>query len=169
MYLKTAILMFFSHSRNTYLWLLLVCLSEFGWDFGLRVLFANNLFVTDPEDVCYQNNSVLAVSHLWGQVFMVYCKQPSDWVLFTSWGSSVWCWTFSSAPLPNGCEPFSSLWVRQTVSSYTNHNSAAASWIPRMTLRHFAAHWWSLPAWKAPFPALCKDLKGFIKFGVLAL
>lgn len=38
-----------------------------------------------------------------------------------------------------------------------------------VSLETFAACSWTSPTWKAPFPALCEDLKEFIKFSVLIL
>lgn len=50
---------FSSRSRNIHLLLLLFCLSELVWGFGLRLLFAKCLFATAPQNACFQSNSVL--------------------------------------------------------------------------------------------------------------
>lgn len=180
MYLKTAILIFFyailpiylfiyfSHSRNTYLRLLLVCLSEFVWDFGFRVLFANNLFVTEPEDVFSEqfcpgcitslgtgHYGILQAALRFGAVYTM--GQFSLVLDLQQCSSSKWLWTFL---LTVGLENSVILYQSQFSWSQLNSQNGTGA---------LCCQWWSLPTWKAPFPALCKDLKGFIKSGVLAL
>lgn len=173
---------FFSHSGNTYLLLLLFRLTEFVWDFGLWLLFAKYLFATAPQKVCFQRESVLAASHPCAAVGTglcgVCCRQPWDGVL----PRAPCCW--GCLPALRECSspqmapsPFSLLWASRKHHGDLLCPSAlqCADPVPSTScsrvipLGTFAACRWTFPIWKALFPALCEDLKGFIKSGVLTL